>query len=357
MAAMKETMSKVIFDCERLKYPNTGLYTFCKYLGAALLKNASSDQEITTYIPAKTGNIFGNDANYLIQRTWHKVFIPLLSGYDLWHSSYQSSKYFPSNNSTKILLTIHDLNFLVEKQRHPIKISKLLDKIQEKIDKATAIVCISNFVADQVKQHCNLGDKTITVIYNGCTVNEYPDFKNPSYLPAKPFLFTIGTVLPKKNFHVLPALLQQNDYELVIAGNLSSQTYIAHILAEAEKYKVSDRVKIIGAISNEERSWYYKNCKAFVFPSIAEGFGLPVIEAMHYGKPVFLSTHTSLPEVGADAAYYFENFDAETMQQTLKNGLIDFTESNMMERAKNRAAVFNWDNTAKSYIKIYKAIS
>jgi glycosyltransferase involved in cell wall biosynthesis len=163
--------------------------------------------------------------------------------------------------------------------------------------------------------------------------------------------------LPKKNFHVLPALLQQNDYELVIAGNLSSQTYIAHILAEAEKYKVSDRVKIIGAISNEERSWYYKNCKAFVFPSIAEGFGLPVIEAMHYGKPVFLSTHTSLPEVGADAAYYFENFDAETMQQTLKNGLIDFNESNMMERAKNRAAVFNWDNTAKSYIKIYKAIS
>jgi len=351
---MKNT---ILFDCERLKYPNTGLYTFCESLGNALLKNATSNEQITAYIPAKAINIFGSNARYLIQRPWHKMFIPQASEFNLWHSSYQSSKYYPSNNNTKILLTIHDLNFLVEKQQRPDKISKLLSKIQEKIDKATAIVCISNFVASQVRQHCDLGNKTITVIYNGCTVNDYPDFKNPSYEPMKPFLFTIGTILPKKNFHVLPALLQQNDYELVIAGNLSSQTYIESILSEAEKYKVSERVKIIGSISNQERSWYYRNCKAFVFPSIAEGFGLPVIEAMHYGKPVFLSTHTSLPEIGADAAYYFEDFEAENMQQTLQNGLIDFTINNMTEKAKKRAAVFNWNNTAKSYLKIYKAMS
>jgi len=346
---------RIIFDCERLKYPNTGLYTFCESLGSALIKN-SRNHQITAYLPKNAVKIFGKSAHYIVQRSWHKLFVPGTSGYDIWHSSNQVSRYYPAGKKVKIVLTIHDLNFLIEKKDNQAKIDKHLKTIQNHINKASVIVCISNFVADQVKQYLDPGEKKIHVIYNGCTISDHPEFNAPGYSPSNPFLFTIGTVLPKKNFHVLPRLLKENNYELIIAGNLSSPQYIEQILSEARKYDVEERVKIIGTISDQERSWYYSNCKAFVFPSVAEGFGLPVIEAMHYGKPVFLSTHTSLPEIGGDAAYYFENFDPLQMQDVLKKGMEDFPDSDMEQKAKIRASKFNWNNTAKSYLDIYDSL-
>ncbi|RQO72437.1 glycosyltransferase family 1 protein [Pedobacter sp. KBW06] len=346
----------ILLDCERLKYPNTGLYTFCESLGTALIKNAAINQHITAYIPITANGIFGERVKYLIQKSWHKLFIPGTSKFDIWHIGNQGSRYYPPKGRVKVLLTIHDLNFLIEKQDRPSRIKQHLDQIQSRINRSSAIVCISHFVLDQVRQHLDVKGKEISVIYNGCTVNEYPEFNMPAFRPSKPFLFSIGTVLPKKNFHVLPVLLQENNYELVIAGNLSSPEYVNKILEEATRLGVKDRVHVIGSITKEERCWYYRNCRAFVFPSIAEGFGLPVIEAMHYGKPVFLSTHTSLPEVGADAAYYFQDFEGEHMQQILNEGLIHFDSNNGSEKAKKRAAQFNWDDTARGYLDLYNSL-
>lgn len=346
-------MAKILFDCERLKYPNTGLYTFCVDLGRALLKNVSPDQEITAYVPSSSNGIFGEHIPYKIQKSWHKLFVPDSSRFDIWHSTNQISRYLPSSTRTQVILTIHDLNFMIEKKNRPGKIKTHLQQIQKRIDRAGIIVCISNFVAEQVKAQFRLNDKPLHVIYNGCTFEDYPDFNEPAYRPQKPFLYTIGTVLPKKNFHVLPALLQHNDYELIVAGNLSAPDYIDRINEEAKKYNVADRVKIIGAVSNEDRSWYYRQCTAFLFPSIAEGFGLPVIEAMHYGKPVFLSNHTSLPEIGSDAAYYFQDFEPGHMQDVLVTGLANFKSSDMAQKARNRAAQFTWEKTAKAYLQLY----
>ena len=168
----------------------------------------------------------------------------------------------------------------------------------------------------------DMGEKHIDVIYNGCNVYR-GEIRQPDSLPAKDFIFSVATVLPKKNFHVLPCLLKGTDLELVIAGNKSD--YVNVILEEARKYGVEERVKIVGPIEERVKHWYLKNCKAFVFPSIAEGFGLPVLEAMAYGKPVFLSRHTCLPEIGGDYAYYFNmDFDRELMQVEFKRGLEDY---------------------------------
>ena len=345
--------SRILFDCERLKYENTGLFTFCENLGKALLENAPSDLAMEYYVPANQVGIFGDSAKYHVQKPWHKLIVPGSGSFKIWHSSNQVSRYGPSSSKVKIVLTIHDLNFLIEKQDEPLKIRRNLKKIQQRINKASAIVCISNFVATEVEKNFDLGGKEISIIYNGCTIDEYPEFSSPEYRPEKPFLFTIGTVLPKKNFHVLPALLQDNDLELIIAGNLSSESYVSKIIDEAKKINVGSRVKILGPISDPERYWYYKNALAFVFPSIAEGFGLPVIEAMHYGKPVFLSNHTSLPEIGGDAAYYFENFEPQHMQHVLKEGLENFSHGIMAGKAIERAKFFTWKQTAKSYHELY----
>jgi glycosyltransferase involved in cell wall biosynthesis len=149
----------------------------------------------------------------------------------------------------------------------------------------------------------------------------------------------------------LPALLVGNDHELVISG--VETPYKAKIMEEAEKFGVTGRVKITGTISEEDKAWYYKNCTAFVFPSIAEGFGLPVIEAMHFGKPVFLSTHTSLPEIGGDAAFYFPSFEPTDMQAAFAKGMEEFEEENMEQKVIAHAMQFDWQKTAKEYLALY----
>lgn len=151
---------------------------------------------------------------------------------------------------------------------------------------------------------------------------------------------------------MLPALLVGNDYELVIAG-LNDFPYTQKVLTEARKHGVESRVKLAGAITDEEKFWYYKNCLAFVFPSIGEGFGLPVLEAMQFGKPVFLSTATSLPEIGGAAAYYFNDFDPPAMQQVFEKGMNDYNNFQRKEKIIQHAAGFNWTAAAKAYLDLY----
>jgi glycosyltransferase involved in cell wall biosynthesis len=223
------------------------------------------------------------------------------------------------------------------------------------VDRADFIAGISQYTLDTAAKHLELGNKPRKVIYNGCNINDFPGYDSPVYRPAKPFLFSIGLVQPRKNFHLLPALLKDNDYELIIAG-LNHFDYKTTVGEEARRWKVDHRVKLVGAISEEDKYWYYKNCTAFVFPSYAEGFGLPVIEAMYHGKPVFISKETSLPEIGGDAAYYFDSFDPEQMQETFKKGMLDYNQGDRVIKLKQRAAFFSWDKAAADYLEIYRSI-
>ena len=93
-----------------------------------------------------------------------------------------------------------------------------------------------------------------------------------------------------------------------------------------------------------------------MFPSYAEGFGLPVIEAMQYGKPVFLSTSTCLPEIGGPDAYYFENFEAAYMQEQFKACMKHYQETNHQEKIRTRASQFTWQNAASQYMDVYKSL-
>ena len=96
----------------------------------------------------------------------------------------------------------------------------------------------------------------------------------------------------------------------------------------------------------------------FCFPSLSEGFGLPVAEAMTFGKPVFLSNLTSLPEVGGKEAYYFDDFEPETMAKILHDGLHDFGQNALrQERMRKRAAGFSWPDVAEAYWKLYREVA
>ncbi len=307
-------------------------------------------------MPDKSGKLFGNQASYISQNSFHKLLFPSVKMFDVWHASNQGSRYMPSDNNIKKVLTIHDLNFLYENETRAEKIKRSLKKIQTDINKADKICTISQYVKNDVQKHLNVNDKEIEVIYNGCNITRIENLQLPAQIPGQPFIFTVGSIMQKKNFHVLPALLCNNKLRLLIAGKVEQEQYQNKIKEAAVKHGVADRVIFTGTISDNDKKWYFQNCEAFVFPSIAEGFGLPVIEAMAFGKPVFLSTATSLPEIGGELAYYFQSFNADDMQQTFKNGMQHYNTYHPAEAIIKRARSFNWDTAAKKYISLYKLL-
>jgi len=344
-----------------MKYPHTGLYHFCRQLGLALLEENKCTEsiDIQFYLSNIASKIFGNHVHYIQQKSIHKFFHPFLRNTQLWHSTYQLSSYFPRNPKIKILATIHDLNFLKEGKSNE-KERKYLKKLQNNLDRADSVVAISNYVKHDLLNYCNLRGKEVQVIYNGS--NKAPNLHSNMEVKLstndnKPFMFTIGTVNRKKNFHVLPYLLVGNELELIISGVVNEQGYDLHIMKIADQLGVSERIHITGPISEEEKYRYLKGCSLFVFPSIAEGFGLPVIEAMSLGKKVLLSNYTCLPEIGGPEAFFLESTDPEY--------LIEFGESNLMDiihgedrtpEIKSWAAQFSWDKAAGEYWELYKKL-
>ncbi|GAA0529348.1 glycosyltransferase family 4 protein [Chitinophaga japonensis] len=348
-------MKQLLIDCEKMKNANTGLFTYCNELGNALLQQVHPDEQLNFYLPPKLGKHFGNKVGYLWQRSMHKLYLPHRRTYDIWHTTYQLSGYRSLRKGTKRVLTIHDLNFMHE-DKTPGKRKMYLAHAQRNVNRADYITFISKFVGDDVLHYLDVGNKPCKVVYNGATVKEFPGFDQPCYRPQRPFLFTIGVVMPKKNFHTIPCLLQHNDTELIIAGTANNEAYKQRIMEEAKRYGAADRVKLLGAISEADKYWYLKNCRAFVFPSIAEGFGIPPIEAMHFGKPVFLSDKTSLPEVGGCLAYYFRHFEPAHMQQVFEEGMAHYVQQQPAGAIITHARQFSWERMAADYLEIYRSL-
>ncbi len=338
------------------KNPYNGLYTFSYSLGKSLARHQFEDNlDLNFYLGKKNFGIFGKAVKYKAHHSFDKFFMFNTRQFDLWHVTNQISWYHPFNDRTKNVFTLHDLNFLIEEKQNVKRNKRLLQNIQQRVNRAHHITAISKFVVAHAKQFIEFGNRKITVIYNGCNVPEFSEWEEPAYKPEKKYIFSIGLVQPRKNFHVLPALLVNNNYELIIAGT-NTFGYGDKIINEANKYGVTGRVKLIGPVSENQKYWLYKNCEAFCFPSIAEGFGLPVLEAMHFGKPVFISDKTSLPEIGGDAAWYFKNFDPEYMRQIFNDGMQEYYNTMPTQKIKAQAAKFDWDKIAVQYLDVYKSV-
>jgi glycosyltransferase involved in cell wall biosynthesis len=301
-------------------------------------------------------NTFGRTANCIRQKSIHKFWMPNLSPYDIWHTSFQASQYFPLYKKIKKVLTVHDLNFLYDDSKEEFKKKRELKKLQNKINHADAVIAISNFVLNDLKSNLEIDETISHVIYNGCNFHQSEIVTQPNNAPNKPFLYTIGTITEKKNFHVLPPLLKSFDGLLIISGIIQTPEYREKIISMAKKHGFEDRVVFTDAVSENEKKWYMQHCEAFVFPSLAEGFGLPVLEAMHFGKPVLLSTRTSLPEIGGEDAFYFKNFDPEHMQEVLVNCLQTKDKNELSEKMKNRASCFDWNIAAQEHLNIYQKL-
>jgi len=352
-------MFKVMLDCDLMRYPDSGLYHYCLNLGLSVkeILDRNMGGGISFYVPPSVKNVFGNSASCIVERKWHhKLFRPFLWDCDIWHAPFQSGRVIPLNHKRiRVLLTIHDLNCLhegktIREQRQS------LAKTQRLINQSHSIVCISENTCRDVMQHLDTGNRPVHVIHNGIHRVLEPPSKPQAYCPQRPFLFTMGYVNRKKNFHTLVALLEDSRYELVIAGKLDEPDYVRKIRRMAEAKGVQDRLHILGPVSEADKAWYLQQCQAFLLPSLAEGFGAPVVEAMQFGKPLFLSGRTSLPEIGGDAAFYFNDFDPAHMLQVLREGMAEYHKNGLAQRIIKRGAEFRWEDKARQYLDVYRSM-
>jgi len=196
----------------------------------------------------------------------------------------------------------------------------------------------------------------VYVIHNGTHHVHIPPEKPSGYAPARPFLFTMGYVNPKKNFHTLISLLKDEGLELVVAGKLDDPDYVKKMKRMAAMEGVKDRLHILGPVTEADKAWYLKNCFAFLMPSLAEGFGAPVVEAMAFGKPLFLARRTSLPEIGADVAFYFEDFSGEHMQRVFMEGMLHYQSNGLAEKIISRGNDFSWEEKGQDYLNVYRSL-
>jgi glycosyltransferase involved in cell wall biosynthesis len=343
---------KVLVTFDSMKNPNSGYFTYGKGLGDALIRQNNNRFKLTYYMFKNTVYFFNKLVDIIYLYRFHLIFFPYYNKFDVIHFTDQTCRLKPYRVNGKKIMTIHDINKVHLSFSKPHKIRKHLDKIRRYMALCDRVVTISQFVADDILRFIPEVKDKLSVIYNGADELIVPDGHQPVYQPKKPFLFTIGLLSVQKGFHYIPSLLAGNDYELVIAG--IETPHKARIIEEAEKYGCLDRLTITGPVSDDDKAWYYKNCSAFVFPSIAEGFGLPVIEAMYFGKPVFLARSTSLPEVGGALAYYFDNFEPAYMQTIFAEGMKDYATNSRAAAIIEHAHKFSWEKTAQQYIQLYE---
>lgn len=308
-------------------------------------------EEITLMVPKKFMGAFGNKVKYV--RSWkiYRVFPQWIAAkFDVWHAIHQLSRWDP--NAVHYVLTIHDFNCVYEKQDQA-RVRKYLTKIQRKVDWADRIVAISQFAKAETEKYMRLDGKKVEVIYNGIERIDLTPEKEPADI-RKPYLFSIGEIKEKKNFHVLVEMMKKMpEYQLYIAGN--NNTPYAQTIEKMLREKGVTNMHLIGKVSAEEKVWLYRHCEAFVFPSLFEGFGLPVVEAMLFRKPVICSHETSLVEIGNKHVSFFEKgYPAEASAELIRRA-ISQTTPEQLDEAFDYATSFSWRAHMDAYLELYRS--
>lgn len=348
----KKTPQHVLIDLSVLKNFNCGLGQVAYNYGMYLKEHPISDINITLLLPKQYIGKFGDHVNYVRSRKIYRSMPWLIPQIGVWHSIHQLSSFQPPH-SVLTLLTIHDLNFMYEKEER--KANKYLKKILNEIKYANKITAISQYTKNDIHRIIR-SDLDIEVIYNGVEFLNKEEAVHPSFPidESKPFLFTIGEIKPKKNFHVLLDVMKlMPEYNLYLAGK--DDTPYANDIRQRIVNENITNVFLTSTITQQEKIWFYDHCYAFVFPSLFEGFGLPIIEALMFGKPVISSQETSLKEIGNNSVFFLDNFTPEHIKQVIQEKTDYFYQHpELAEQNKQYAHSFSYEKHMQRYIEIYR---
>jgi glycosyltransferase involved in cell wall biosynthesis len=223
--------------------------------------------------------------------------------------------------------------------------------------KSKQIITISNYVKEDLMDFVRISSKKITTTYPA-TEEILDTAEAVQDLRGKRFILYVGRPQPHKNLTRLIesfAKLKENhpDLLLVLAGKKDKlcDSYID----EAKKYKLENSIKFTGYVTEGQLKWLYRSCRAYVFPSLSEGFGLPGLEAMLHRAPVVSSNATCLPEVYGDAAWYFNPLDIHDMTRSISE-VLDNKElrNKLIRQGREQVKKYSWEKMARETLDIYK---
>lgn len=336
---------RVVIEALALRHKPCGLREFTGQVCLRLARHSHPSVALTFIVPPRMSGCFGNDVDYIEAGPVKARMLrrlPLVKA-DLFHALHQLCLVKNLPGARNKLLTIHDINFAHTRKGRRYKAAEA--RFLYRLGHATHLSFISSYARDDVAAHFP-NRLPSRVIYNGVTRPDIADARPPQTLSGmtRPFLLHLSSLVPYKNPHLLVEMMDSlPDRTLVIAG----QNHNAALEQMAAK---RGNVIMAGPVNDRERAWLYANCEAFLFPSMAEGFGLPPLEAMLAGKPVFLSNLTSLPEIGGNAAFYWNDLTPSVMARELQEAMANPPSADVM---RLQARQFSWDLAADMYFQYY----
>ena len=366
-------MKKLIFNATILNNKQTGLGVYTKNILFRLLKCGSIDTIICDVNDYTVNNIIGK-VNCKV------VPLELSKGrFSVFKRNYKFSKFIKNNYNKKDILvysptqhgllgneinqivTIHDLMPLIYPKgrlHQYIYYKYLIPRYISKVDK---IITVSENTKKDLVKFYNVNEDKVSVIYNGYDMNNrFTKEESKSYILNKykfgEFFLMVGIHYSYKNLHsVIKAYSQiykELNAKLIIVGN-SNVSYGQYLISLVDKLGLNDHVIFLGYVSDEDKDRLYKASKAFIYPSVYEGFGLPILEAMYNETPVLCSNTSSLPEVASSAAILFNPLD----ECEIINAMRKINSDNEVARKCIYAGTenikrFSWDKAAEEVNKV-----
>ena len=306
-------------------------------------------------VPRRFFGYFGNNVSYISLENPLADLKRLGLRIDLWHATDQLFKFRLRAKGIRELLTVHDL-ITVHKKKGIHKFKHSL-KLLLRIFHSDHISVISHYVENDLKNWYPLANRPVTVIPDGVRELEKDSRTKPSFASESgKFFLAVGQVCPRKNYESIMAMMRHfPEHKLYICGVCDSG-YSRRLKEALKSSGMKDRILLTGGISDTEKNWLYANCEAFLMPSLMEGFGLPVVEAMRFSKPVFCSNATSLSEVGGRYAFYWNDFAPEKMAEVVRNGLASFSPETDGAAEYEYSRRYTYREFTLKYLELYRTI-
>ena len=342
-----------------------------KYLVLCNDKNLNHIVKINNNFETKAYPITRPSPHWFIHRMIKKIFSydvmkPILNRLHIDVLHHPFTVLNPIDLKFPSVLTFHDL----QQEFYPEFFSKKALRWRKKtyklsLEKATIIIAISKYVKDTIMKNYEIDENKIEVIHNACGsefhVIEDVDKINSiqkKYDLEKPFMFYPAATWPHKNhLNLVKAMKLMTERYKYDGGLVLSGLRMQHheqLLRIVELSRLGGRVKILGYLPQEELSILYNLARVMVFPSLYEGFGIPLVEAMACGCPVVCSNVTSIPEVVGEAAVMFSPDSVEDMAEKIwEVWNDDGKRKSLRGMGFERVKMFSWDETARKTKDIY----
>jgi glycosyltransferase involved in cell wall biosynthesis len=289
----------------------------------------------------------------LISSKLHKPFFESFrkkTGYDIFHHTYFTD--YKKKKGTKDIITVHDFTH----EKFPGNFSGLDKTIKTKekaIKNADGIICVSNTTKNDLLSLYNIPKEKIRVIYHGNSLNY--DVVEKAFF-EKPYLLYVGDRRAYKNFNIVLSAFKNSGF---IKNNFSLMCFGGGAFKEKEKVLIKDS-GLNGKIfqtegSDKELANAYKYAAAFIYPSLYEGFGIPLLEAMHYGCPIVTSDSSCFPEIAGDAALFFNPNSVDDLILKIDKVINDNEVRNrLIKNGHEREKLFSWKKCSEETFNFYE---